>query len=95
MRAGVNIKEGDLAYNISCSRCTAKLLFPASMDRKDAVTKAHTRHGWKSEGKKLYCDGCAELMELADESTKKKPKPKPKIEPTDDDDDDMVELGEI
>ena len=55
------------------------------------MTKAHTRHGWKSEGKKLFCDGCSELMDLADKKSKK-PKPKPK--PVDDDDD-MIELGEI
>ena len=87
----MKINEDELVYHISCNRCTAKLFFPARIDRKDAVTKAHTRHGWRSEGKKLYCDGCAELMKLADESTKPKPKPKP----VDDDDDDMVELGEI
>jgi len=91
LRAGVKINECDLVYHISCSRCTAKLFFPAHLDRKDAVTKAHTRHGWKSEGKKLFCDGCSELMDLADKKSKK-PKPKPK--PVDDDDD-MIELGEI
>ena len=91
MRAGVNIKEDELVYHISCSRCTARLIFPAHLDRKDAVTKAHIRHGWKSEGKKLYCDGCSELMKLADKKSKK---PKPKTKPKDDDDE-MVELGEI
>lgn len=60
------------------------------MDRKDAVTKAHTRHNWTSEGKKLFCDGCSELMELADEKAEK-PKNKPKKE---EDDNGFIELGE-
>ena len=73
-------------YPISCSRCNGKLLFPDNIDRKDAVTKAHTRHNWKSKGKKLYCDGCSELMKLADEKIEK---PKQK-----EDEDDYIELGE-
>ena len=48
--------------------------------------KAKTKHQWKSEGKKLYCDGCSELMEVADKSLKKS---KPKK-----DDDDVIALGD-
>lgn len=91
MRAGVNIKSGQIMYTIQCSRCKAKLAFPANIDRKDAVMKSKTNHGWRNEGKKLYCDGCVELIGIADKQSKK-PKKKPKEKAVKNDE--TIELGD-
>lgn len=91
MRAGVRIEEDELMYHISCSRCKGALAFPAKIDLKDAKMKAQTRHGWKLEGKKLYCEGCSDLL---DEPKKSTPKSQPEKQSTDDGDDEYIELGE-
>ena len=64
MRAGADIKSGQLMYTIQCSRCRGRLAFPANIDSKDAIMKAKTNHNWRSEGRKLYCDGCTDVLDL-------------------------------
>lgn len=90
MRAGIDIKENNLLYTIACVKCRGTLAFPASVSNTDAVTKAKTRHGWKVENNKLYCDGCSDMLEVDKpklKKTVKKEAPKPP-----DDDDDCIEL---
>lgn len=87
MRAGVKIKEYQLVYTIQCSRCRAKLAFPVSVDSKDAVMIAKENHQWLSKGRKLYCDGCVDVLGLGDKQPKKA-KEKPKK------DSETIELGE-
>jgi len=91
MRAGVAIKEGQLVYSISCARCKGTLIFPAELDRKDAVMKAKTRHGWQGSGREIFCDGCSDMLD--DKPKKSKAKPTPKSAPKSSDDE-VIELGE-
>ncbi len=81
-------------FNLQCERCRGALSFPARIDRKDAVNQTILNHGWFKQGKKLFCDGCAELLELIKPKKKSTPKPVTKTAPKKDDEDDYIELGE-
>ena len=96
MRAGMKLKDGELLYKLSCSRCRGVMFFSASTSRKDAVTKLLVNHEWTKEGKNLYCDGCSGMLnedkpktksKKAKVNVKPKSEPEPKVEELEEDED--------
>lgn len=92
MRAAINIKENDLVWSLMCARCRGRLLFPASVTREDAEMKAKTRHGWRGNGREIFCEGCSDKTNKSafkDNNKKLQPKKQPKKEKNE-----TIELGE-
>jgi len=92
VRAGINIKENELVWSLMCAKCRGRLIFPASVTREDAEMKAKTRHGWRGNGREIFCEGCSGITEISEKKNKNKKQPKkqqPKKE-----NDDTIELGE-
>ena len=103
MRAGMKLNENDLLYYLSCERCKGRVVFSASVSRKDAVTKLLVNHNWTNEKNKLLCDGCSGMLDEdrpKKKSKKSKPnkqpkpeiKPSPKVEELEEDEDGYVDL---